>query len=190
MEERQQKYLEEYENRLSERVVGYCHEKNLLPSYMFDVAELKELWKSQAPEYMADAVPQIREYPLAAIAWAAYFGISAAVDWDTSDGNVDKMLYISLRSHRGFDYLDEEAIAMFRRKYPNRTEEIDALEDVLRSVAQICNDMIRKEGIEPQSVMAFHVFARTERVMFNLGVSLALNIMGYHYKKARVELPS
>ena len=49
---------------------------------------------------------------------------------------------------------------------------------------------IRKENIEPQSVMAFHVFARTTKVMFALGQSAVMHLMGYRYEKARVELPS
>jgi hypothetical protein len=46
--------------------------------------------------------------------------------------------------------------------------------------------MIRKEGIEPQSVMAFHLFARVAKVFYRLGVSLELRHRGYKYVKMNV----
>jgi hypothetical protein len=48
--------------------------------------------------------------------------------------------------------------------------------------------MIRKEGIEPQSVMAFHLFARVVKVFFELGVSLELHHRGYKYVKVNLNV--
>jgi hypothetical protein len=52
--------------------------------------------------------------------------------------------------------------------------------------------MIRKEGIEPQSVMAFHIFARAVKVFYELGISIELRHRGYKYVKVQVnaEQPS
>ena len=68
--------------------------------------------------------------------------------------------------------------------------EIDLIEDALRSAAQMAETAIRKEGVEPQSVMAFHIFARTVKIMFTLGASIALALLGFRYEKVNVELPS
>ena len=50
--------------------------------------------------------------------------------------------------------------------------------------------LIRKEQVEAQSVMAFHVFARTTKVMFEMGVSVQLKRMGYNYVKVNAEVVS
>jgi hypothetical protein len=61
---------------------------------------------------------------------------------------------------------------------------------MVRSVAERALSLIRKEQVEAQSVMAFHVFARTTKVMFELGVSVQLRRMGYNYVKVNAEVVS
>jgi hypothetical protein len=62
------------------------------------------------------------------------------------------------------------------------------LESTIRKAANTAQTMIRKEGIEPQSVMAFHLFARVVKVFFRLGVSLELRRMGYKYVKVNLDV--
>ena len=45
-----------------------------------------------------------------------------------------------------------------------------------------------KEQIEAQSVMAFHVYARTTKVMFDMGVAVELRRLGYNYVKVNAEV--
>jgi hypothetical protein len=61
---------------------------------------------------------------------------------------------------------------------------------MVRSTAERALSLIRKEQIEAQSVMAFHVFARTTKVMFEVGVSVQLRRMGYNYVKVNAEVVS
>ena len=185
----QQEYLQNFEKGLVEQLTKTLSEKNLLGGYTFEVEELGQMWHRCAPDYMADAVPQIADYPLAAIAWAAYFGAGAAVLWDKQDIKEDENTYLRLRDARGFDEMDEY-VAYLMLDNGIKQADIDRVEDALRSAAQSAETAIRKEGIEPQSVMAFHIFARVVKVFFALGVSVALHLMGYKYKKVKVDLPS
>ena len=185
----QQEYLQNFEKGLVEQLTKTLSEKNLLGGYTFEVEELGQMWHRCAPDYMADAVPQIAEYPLAAIAWAAYFGAGAAVLWDKQDIKEDENTYLRLRDARGFDEMDEY-VAYLMLDNGIKQADIDRVEDALRSAAQSAETAIRKEGIEPQSVMAFHIFARVVKVFFVLGVSVALHLMGYKYEKVKVDLPS
>lgn len=55
--------------------------------------------------------------------------------------------------------------------------------------------MIRHEQIEPQSPMAFHVFARACCTMFRIGAAIELKRLGYKFEKIELgrnlnELPS
>jgi hypothetical protein len=73
---------------------------------------------------------------------------------------------------------------------PLESEEATKFEDMVRSTAERALSLIRKEQIEAQSVMAFHVFARTTKVMFEVGVSVQLRRMGYNYVKVNAEVVS
>lgn len=185
----QQEYLQNFENSLAESLTKYLSERSLLPGYTFEVEELAQMWHKCAPDYMADAVPQIADYPLAAIAWAAYFGAGAAVMWDKQQIAEEENLYLRLRDARGFDEMDEY-VAYLLLDNGVKQADIDRLNDALHSAAQSAETAIRKEGIEPQSVMAFHIFARVVKLFFVLGLSAALSLMGYKYEKVKVDLPS
>ena len=185
----QQEYLQNFEKSLAEQLIKTLSEKNLLGGYLYDVEELAELWHRCAPDYMADAVPQIADYPLAAIAWSAYFGAGAAVLWDKQSIAEGENVYLRLRDARGFDEMDEYVDYLLLDNGVKQAD-IDRVEDALRSAAQSAETAIRKEGIEPQSVMAFHIFARVVKIFFALGVSAALHLMGYKYEKVKVDLPS
>ena len=185
----QQEYLQNFEKGLAEQLTKMLSDKRLLGGYTFEVEELTELWHRLAPDYMADAVPQIADYPLAAIAWAAYFGAGAAVMWDKQTLKADENTYLRLRDARGFDEMDEY-VAYLMLDAGIKQPDIDRVEDALRSAAISAQTAIRKEGIEPQSVMAFHIFARVVKVFFALGASITLHLMGYKYEKVKVDLPS
>ena len=87
---------------------------------------------------------------------------------------------------RGFDCMDEYVTECLLG-CKSGSEEAVKIEDAVRRAAHTALSMIRKEQIEPQSVMAFHVFARTTKVFYRLGVSIALRRLGYHYVKVRID---
>lgn len=187
MEEKDFELLNTFAENLSKAVVKQCSDDKLLDGQMLTVEELNEKWHSSAAEYMAAAVPQIAEYPLAAIAWACYMGMGAAVLWDKSWGDYKDTedWYSLMASPRGFDEMDEYVVECLVG-YPLTSPEAEKLENTIRKCAYLAETFIRKEGIEPQSVMAFHIFARTAKVFFELGVSLELHHRGYKYVKMNV----
>ncbi len=187
MDVEQSKYLADYEDNLLRTLLRQVTDAGFLRGELLAVEELEERWTTSAPEYMAAAVPQIKDYPLVSIAWAGYFGIGASVLWDSdweSYADIED-LYTVLASPRGFDCMDEY-VTEGLLGYELEGKEAVALENMLRSVAQTADTMIRKENIEAQSVMAFYVFARTTKVLFRLGVAIGLRILGYNYVKAGI----
>jgi len=189
MEEKDLELLNTFAENLSKAVVKQCTDDKLLDGQMLTVEELNDKWHTSAAEYMAAAVPQIAEYPLAAIAWACYMGMGAAVLWDKSWGEYKDTedWYSLMAKPRGFDCLDEYVIECLVG-YALDSEDNQKLEAVIRKCANTAQTMIRKEGIEPQSVMAFHLFARVVRVFFELGVSLELHHRGYKYVKVNLNV--
>ena len=82
MTEQQHDILNRYEESLRKTLTERLSSTGWLDGRFLEVEELNEKWRSSAPSYMADAVPEIAKYPLVAIAWAMYEGMGAAVLWD------------------------------------------------------------------------------------------------------------
>lgn len=191
MTEQQHELLNKYEEGLRDALTKHLTEKKALDGRLLEVEELNEKWRTSAPSYMADAVPEIGKYPLVAIAWAMYEGMAAAVLWDkewkryADTEDFHKML----TEPRGFDCMDEY-ITEVLLAMPLGSKDAEELEDLIRSTAERALSLIRKEQVEAQSVMAFHVFARTTKVMFEAGIAVSLRRLGYNYVKVNAEVVS
>lgn len=191
MTEQQHDILNRYEESLRTTLVKRLTDSQWLAGQLLEVEELNEKWRTSAPSYMADAVPEIAKYPLVAIAWAMYLGMGAATLWDKEWNRYKDIedLHKLMTEPRGFDCMDEY-ITEILLCLPLGSAEAEKLEDMVRSTAEAAQLLIRKEGIEAQSVMAFHIFARTTKVMFECGVAVALKRLGYNYVKVNAEVVS
>lgn len=191
MNTEQHELLNRYEEGLRKALTDYLTKQSMMDGRTLEVEELNEKWKSSAPSYMADAVPEIAKYPLVAIAWAMYEGMALAVLWDKEWNRYEKEedFHKMLTEPRGFDCMDEY-ITEILLCHPLGSAEAEKIENLIRSTAELALSLIRKEQVEAQSVMAFHVFARTTKVMFEMGVSVQLKRMGYNYVKVNAEVVS
>lgn len=189
MTEQQHDILNRYEESLRKTLTDHLSQRKWLDGRLLEVEELNEKWRSSAPSYMADAVPEIAKYPLVAIAWAMYEGMGAAVLWDKEWSRYENIddLHKMFTEPRGFDCMDEY-ITEILLALPLGSEEAERVEDMVRSTAECAQSLIRKEQIEAQSVMAFHIFARTTKVMFEAGVAVSLRRLGYNYVKVNAEV--
>ncbi len=189
MTEQQHDILNRYEESLRKTLTDHLSQRKWLDGRLLEVEELNEKWRTSAPSYMADAVPEIAKYPLVAIAWAMYEGMGAAVLWDKEWSRYENIddLHKMFTEPRGFDCMDEY-ITEILLALPLGSEEAERVEDMVRSTAECAQSLIRKEQIEAQSVMAFHTFARTTKVMFEAGVAVSLRRLGYNYVKVNAEV--
>ena len=182
-------YLENFESRITDELLRMCKQYSVLDGTLLATDDINARWDELAPEYMADAVPEIGKYPLVAIAWAMYEGMGAAVLWDKEWNRYEAIedFHKMFTEPRGFDCMDEY-ITEILLALPLGSKGAEELEDLIRSTAERALSLIRKEQVEAQSVMAFHVFARTTKVMFELGVSVELKRLGYNYVKVNAEV--
>lgn len=189
MTEQQHDILKRYEESLRKSITDFLSEGKWLDGHLLEVEELNDKWRTSAPSYMADAVPEIAKYPLVAIAWAMYEGMGAAVLWDKEWSRYENIedFHKMFTEPRGFDCMDEY-ITEILLALPLGSDEAEKLENMVRSTAERAQSLIRKEQIEAQSVMAFHIFARTTKVMFEAGVAVALRRLGYNYVKVNAEV--
>lgn len=142
-------------------------------------------WDVLAPEYVADAVGQIADYPTVSVAWAGYLGMAVAHGWDKNWQECLKTPYKAYYGAQGFDDMDEHIVRNVLGLSLDSKEAQD-IEMVIRSCAQTAVTLIRREQIEPQSAMAFHVFARVIKVMYRVGAALELKRLGYKFEEVKL----
>ena len=108
--------------------------------------------------------------------------MALACGWDADWEVYSKASYQAFYGEQGFDDMDEHIVQKLLGLELDAPETV-ALEEMIRRCAQTTVTLIRREQIEPGSVMAFHVFVRACDVMFRIGEALELKRLGYKFEK-------
>ena len=182
MESVNYEFLSHFEQHIETELLKVCVSDGMLPGTLLRSDDIDNRWKELAPEYMVDSVPQVQHYPTVSVAWAAYLGAAVAHEWDCDWETFSKKPYKNYYGSHGYDDMDENIIENILGLRLD-SEQAKKTEDIIRKCGELCVTMIRREAIEPQSVMAFHVFARACKVMFRVGAAIELSRLGYKYEK-------
>ena len=175
-------YLDRFADKMQQTLLRLCTSYHQLEGVLLATDDITEHWQKLAPEYLADAVEQVRDYPTVSVAWAAYLGLAMAYGWDMSWEVFSKAEYKFFYGEQGFDDMDEHIVRDILGM-PFDGEEAKSLEEMIRRCAQAAVDMIRHEQIEPQSPLAYYAFSRACEVMYNIGAALGLKHLGYKFTK-------
>ena len=175
-------YLRNFEKQLLDNLLKLCTEYKMLDGVLLQSDDVTARWEELALEYIADAVTQINEYPTVAIAWAGYMGMAVANNWDSDWAAHSHDEYRSMYGPNGFDDMDEYIVQNILGLTLDSVEAKQIM-NILLCCAQQAVTFIRHEQIEHQTVKAFHIFARTVKVMFRIGAALQLKRLGYKFQK-------
>ena len=189
MDTNKSEYYQQYIENLKNQLVQQATQAKLLGGEMIVVEEVDLMWKQMAPQYMADAVPELPKFPMAALGWAAYLGMGVAAVWDTAWEKYkdSENLYDVFVKPRGFDELDEYVLEeMLSLKLDS--SEAKNIEKFMQSAAQFTLTLLRREQVEEGTHDAFYFIAHSVKVLFELGVSIELHLLGYEYKKMTVPI--
>ena len=176
------RYFDTYENNLQQEILRACTSLGMLDGELLSSEDIDNKWKEWAPEYIAEALPEVNSYPEFAVACAGYAGMAVAQWWDSDWGRHHSKGYDALHGPRGFDDMDE-FIVMNILGHSLDSTEAQQIMNILLCCAQKAVDFIRHEQIEHQTVKAFHVFARTAKVMYRTGAAIQLRRLGYKFHK-------
>ena len=182
----QTEYFDTFENNLTNELLKLCTSQGMLSGTLLASEDIDERWKAYAPEYMADAVPQVNAYPAAAMAWAGYVGMAVANRWDNGWEQFANEPYTALHGKEGFDDMDEHIVEQILGLALD-SEEAQKIEKLMRSCAHLAMTLIRREDTEAQSTKAFYIFARTTRAMFRIGAAVELKRLGYKFEKVNLQ---
>ena len=175
-------YYDTYEENLLREILKMCTSLGMLDGELLASEDIDQKWKEWAPEYIAEALPEVNSYPEFAIACAGYAGMAVAHWWDQDWGRHHSARYESLHGARGFDDMDEFIVQNILGLKLDSVEAKQIM-NILLCCAQKAVTFIQHEHIEHQTVKAFHIFARTVRVMFKIGAALELKRQGYRFHK-------
>ena len=177
-------FLNRFEEKVQNELLRLCTSRGMLSGALLATDDVTGHWDVLAPEYVADAIGQIADYPTVSVAWAGYLGLAVAHGWDTNWEVCVRTAYRQYYGEQGFDDMDEHIV---QHVLGLLLESIEAkeLEGMIRSCAQMAVTLIRREQIEPQSPMAFHVFARVIKVMYRVGAALELKRLGYRLEEVQ-----
>ena len=171
-------YLDNFELGLMDKLVRLCRSYKRLDGVFPSSEDIDGMWPRLAPEYLADAVQQVKDYPTVSVAWAAYVGMAIANGWDSDWGKTSSMQYSEMYGPRGFDDMDEYILSQLLG-IPLGSADAIGIEDMVRRCGELTVDLIRHEEVEPQSPMAYHIFVRASRAMYRIGAALELERLGY-----------
>ena len=178
-------FLNRFEEKMQNELLRLCTSRGMLSGTLLVTDDVDDRWNVLAPEYVADAVGQIADYPTVSVAWAGYLGLAVAHGWDSNWEACVRTEYRQYYGTQGFDDMDEH-IVQYVLGLSLEGKEAKDLEAMLRSCAQTAVTLIRREQIEPQSPMAFHVFARAIKVMYRIGAALELKRLGYKFEEMQL----
>ena len=178
-------FLNRFEEKIQNELLRLCTSRGMLSGTLLATDDVTDRWDALASEYVADAVGQIADYPTVSVAWAGYLGLAVAHGWDTNWEACVRTDYKQFYGEQGFDDMDEH-IVQHVLGLSLESKVAKDLESMIRSCAQMAVTLIRREQIEPQSPMAFHVFARAIKVMYRIGAALELKRLGYKFEEMQL----
>ena len=156
-------FLDRFEEQLTQQLLRLCTAARALSGQLLETPDFEAVWPEICTPYLGDAVPEIAKYPTVAIGWMGFVGLAIAQRWDSDWSVATKVL--------------DHVLAI------TDAEERAQLHQLVRTCAEAAHAALRREGIEPQSPMAFHTYVRTLHVMYRLGIALQLHRLGYKFEK-------
>lgn len=106
--------IETYADKLESELVRICRQCGFpvtsAQSMLLSSPDIDEHWQKLGGDYIADAMPQIADYPTVAVAWASYLGMAVACGWDSDWSVCANMPYTVYYGNQGFDDMDDHII--------------------------------------------------------------------------------
>ncbi len=179
-------YFDTYESKLEQELLKLARSFGQLDDQLLASEDIDQKWKEIAPDYLAEAVKQIADYPEFSIGCAAFVGMGIAKWWDEDWGKYHGKPFTSLLGSRGFDNMDDHIMETILGFTPDSAEG-GVLSKILLTLSQTAISAIRKEKVEFQSTEMYHILARTATVLFKIGAAIQLKKLGYKFHKVNLK---
>ena len=175
-------YLNQFEEALRKELLSLCKQAGSLENTLLESEDITTYWQGVEEKYIADAVPNVQQYPLVSVGWAAYLGMAVAYCWDVDWATYKNVAYEQFYGDEGFDNMDDHIVRDILGM-PLDSDACRKQRSLIQRLAQATVSRIRHEQIEPSTPMAYHVFIRACRAMYAIGAAIELHALGYKFEK-------
>lgn len=160
----------------------YIVERHAVDEHMPECPDVEDKWPAVAEAYLPDGIREFADYPIASLGWMMFIGMAIARYWDEDWEKYGKMddLYLHLREKRGYDNLDEYILDEVIGLHGDAAE---AMQNLVGDCAERTKRAIYRLDIEPGTVDAFKAYVAGLQCMYQIGMAVQLNAMGYHMTK-------
>lgn len=169
-----------FERKLRLELIRLCTQFGMMGGQLLRSDDIDAKWDEFGRDCMIDAVHNFNEYPEVALAWSAYLGMGVARHWDEDWRRHRANTYQSYYGPRGYDDMDEHIVRDILG-HALDSEKAESLSDILAKCAALTLTLIRHEGFESQSIEAYYILIRCVKVMFQIGESIELHLLGYKF---------
>lgn len=169
-----------FEQKLRLELIKLCTQFGMMGGQLLRSDDIDAKWDEFGRECMIDAVHNFNDYPEVALAWPGYLGMAVARHWDENWHRHHANPYQYYYGTRGYDDMDEHIVRDVLG-YALDSERAGAISDILAKCATLTLTLIRREGFESQSIEAYYILIRCVKVMFQIGESMELHLLGYKF---------
>ena len=170
---------EKYREDLTAYLLEVATGSGYLKGTLLNTPDLDEAWQRYAPSFYGDAVREFNAYPEYCLACAGYLGMAVAHLWDKDWPKYMDTPYSFFQSDRGFDDMDDCITG-------NILKEGKYSVAAMHSLSAEAYHFLMKSGAEAGTAEAYRFFLISVEVMYQLGVAIWLNKLGYKFEKVNL----
>ena len=160
----------------------YLIDRKAVDERLPECPDVEAKWPAIAEAYLPDGAREFATYPVASLGWMMFIGMAVAKYWDVDwevYGQVED-LYTRMRDKRGYDNLDEYILDEVLHLHGDDAE---AMQTLVGDCAERAKCALFAQDIEPGTVDAFKGYVACLQCMYQMGMAVQLNAMGYHMTK-------
>ena len=174
--------MENFAPTLLKELHSYLTSRGFVDERLPECPDVEQKWQPVAEAYLPDGIREFADYPVSSLGWMMFVGMAVAKYWDEDwekYGKVDD-LYTPLRDKRGYDNLDEYILDEVLDLHG---DEAEARQTLVGDCAERAKRALFALDIEPGTIEAFKGYVACLQCMYQLGMALQLNAMGYHMER-------
>jgi len=174
--------MEDFAVTLLDDLHRYLTGRGVVDERLPECPDVEAKWPPVAEAYLPDGAREFANYPVASLGWMMFVGMAIAKFWDEDwerYGHIDD-LYTPLRDKRGYDNLDEYILDEVLDLHGDDAEQLQTL---VGDCAERTKRALFRLDVEPGTTDAFKAYVACLQCMYQMGMAVQLNAMGYHMQR-------
>lgn len=167
-----------FQQSLHNDLYEYLLSIHAIDRHLPECPDIEDKFRAILEEYLHDGVREYNKYPVTSLGWMMFMGMAMAWMWDKDWANysLQENYYQPLRDIAGYDDFDQTVLEILGYT-GNKAEQIT--QRVARCAQRVFSTLNRAD-VEPGTQQAFNLYVAALRQLYNFGIAVELNALGYH----------